>query len=235
MPKVDKWLAEFLTPPVLSLQRTEIADSLWYNAILVSKESIDVSLSQEKSDVDFYENLDDFPATNGLFCWHFAKVITISQIAAFHILMISRCWYSNEQYSKSDESLISQPSITYKNGSATSTSNFISDLTLIHPGSGISFNTLKILNNRRAYEVTNGLCKKAWLLDWTLVPPQWNHLISEIQDNESSESSDLDDNQENVAPFDVSTVKDPMGEHLGLGLEFGIYSKIAQGKLFVKG
>ncbi|RIB19045.1 hypothetical protein C2G38_2036386 [Gigaspora rosea] len=37
-----------------------------------------------------------------------------------------------------------------------------------------------------------------------------NTSSGEIQDNESSKSSDLDDNQENVIPFDVSTVKDPM-------------------------
>ncbi|CAG8820696.1 3196_t:CDS:1, partial [Gigaspora margarita] len=31
---------------------------------------------------------------------------------------------------------------------------------------------------------------------------------NEIQNNKSSESSDLDDNQENVTPFDVSTIQD---------------------------
>ncbi|CAG8737468.1 20317_t:CDS:2 [Gigaspora rosea] len=136
--------------------------------------------------------------------------------------MISRRWYSDEQYSKSNESLISQLSITYKNGSATSTSNFISDLTLIHPGSGISFNTSKTLNNRYTYGVTNGLCKKAIAIGLNAssatmqysVDSNQNLVINtssgKIQDNESSESSNLDDNQKNVTPFDISTVKDPM-------------------------
>ncbi|KAF0536095.1 hypothetical protein F8M41_009356 [Gigaspora margarita] len=156
----------------------------------------------------------------------------ISQIVAFHILMILRCWYSDEHYSKSDELLISQPSITYKDGSATS--NFISDLTLMHPSSGISFNISKILNNHRAYGVTNGLCKKAMVVGLdagSAVMEALNkflekfiqqysvdssqHLVvntdsNKIQNNESSESSDLDDNQENVIPFDVSTIQDPV-------------------------
>ncbi|KAF0536094.1 protein far1-related sequence 11-like isoform x1 [Gigaspora margarita] len=64
LPEVDKWLAEFLTAPVLSLQRAEIAEALWYSTKLVSKESINISLPQGQSEVNFYENLDDFLATN---------------------------------------------------------------------------------------------------------------------------------------------------------------------------
>ncbi|CAG8807600.1 39602_t:CDS:2, partial [Gigaspora margarita] len=45
-------------------ERAKIAEALWYSAKLVSKESINISLLQEQSMVDFYENLDDFPATN---------------------------------------------------------------------------------------------------------------------------------------------------------------------------
>ncbi|CAG8640508.1 15236_t:CDS:1 [Gigaspora rosea] len=282
LPEVDKWLAEFLSPLVLSLQRSEIAEAFWYGALLVSKESINISLSQEKSEIDFYKNLDDFPATNvneiisslstlsiqeiweitryrashknyviilnngnhictylrrvnrGLICRYFAKVMTVSQIAAFHILMISRHWYSDEHYAISDETLISQLSITYQNGSATSILTFISDLTLMYPGSGISFNISKTLNNRRAYRVMNGRCKKAMAvgldagsaamesLNKFLETFIWQYFMDsnqnldintssgEIQDNESCESSDLDDNQENVILFDVSTVKDPM-------------------------
>ncbi|CAG8820698.1 3197_t:CDS:2 [Gigaspora margarita] len=44
LPKVDKWLAEFLTEPVLSLQRAKIAEALWYSTKLVSKKSINISL-----------------------------------------------------------------------------------------------------------------------------------------------------------------------------------------------
>ncbi|CAG8492179.1 13814_t:CDS:2 [Cetraspora pellucida] len=206
LPEVDKWLAEFLTLPILSLQRTEIAEALWYSALLVSKESINISLLQEKSKIDFYENLDDFSATN------------VNEII------------SNEHYSKSDESLISQPSITYQNGSATSTSNFISDFTLIYPGSDFSFNISKTLNNHRAYGVTNGLCKKAmavgldagsaameslnkflenFIQQYSVNFNQHlvtNTALSKIQDNKLS---DLDD-QENVPPFDVSTIQDPV-------------------------
>ncbi|KAF0453058.1 protein far1-related sequence 5-like [Gigaspora margarita] len=181
--------------------RAEIAEALWYSAKLVSKESINISLPQEQSEVNFYKNLDDFLATivndiisslptlsiqeiwettryrasyknyiiilnngnhiciclrlinQGLLCYHFTRIMTISQIAAFHILIISRRWYLDEHYSKSDELLISQPSITYKDGIVNTDSN-------------------------------------------------------EIQNNESSESSDLDNNQENVTLFDVSTIQD---------------------------
>ncbi|CAG8855831.1 30852_t:CDS:1, partial [Gigaspora margarita] len=64
LPEVDKWLAEFLTAPVLSLQRAKIAEALWYSTKLVFKKSINISLPQEQSEVNFYEDLDDFPATN---------------------------------------------------------------------------------------------------------------------------------------------------------------------------
>ncbi|CAG8826067.1 1862_t:CDS:1, partial [Gigaspora rosea] len=117
---------------------------------------------------------------------------------------------------------------------ATSISIFISDLTLMYPGSGISFNISKTLNNHRAYGVMNGLCKKAiavgldagsaameslnkfletFIRQYSMDSNQnlnINTSSGKIQDNELSESSDLDDNQENVIPFDVSTVKDPM-------------------------
>ncbi|CAG8827142.1 2170_t:CDS:1, partial [Gigaspora margarita] len=126
------------------------------------------------------------------------------------------------------ELLISQPSITYKDRSATS--NFISDLTFMHPSSGISFNISKTLNNHHTYRVTNSLCKKAMVvgLDAGFVAiealnkflekfiQQYSvdssqYLVVNTNSNEiqSSESSDLDDNQENGIPFDVSTIQDP--------------------------
>ncbi|CAG8797475.1 14962_t:CDS:2, partial [Gigaspora rosea] len=58
------------------------------------------------------------------------------------------------------EVLESQPSITYKNGSAILTSNFVSNSTLIYPSFSISFNASRTLNTRHAYGITNGLCKK---------------------------------------------------------------------------
>ncbi|CAG8796844.1 19884_t:CDS:2, partial [Racocetra fulgida] len=171
----------FLTPPVLSLQKTEIAEALWYSAILVSKESINISLLQEKSEIDFYENLDNFPATN------------INEIiSSLSTLSIQEIWKTTH-------------------------------LTLIYPDSGIAFNISNTLNNRRAYGVTNGLCKKAmavgldagsaametlnkflenFIQQYSVV----NTVLSEIQDNELS---DLDD-QKNIAPFDVSSIQNPM-------------------------
>ncbi|CAG8720615.1 23255_t:CDS:2, partial [Gigaspora rosea] len=261
LPEVDTWLAEFLTPPVLSLQRAEIAEALWYSSTLISQESVNINRFQEKSDSGFYKDLDDFPAmtineviinlptlsiqeiweithyrgshknyiiilengdhtctcmrliNRGLFCRHFANVITISKVAAFHILMIPRCWYKDEHYSKPDELLRSQPSITYKNGCAVLTSNSKLDFTFIYPSSGISFNTSKTFNTRRAYGITNGLCKKAMAvgLDAGLTAMETliiaNTVASESQDEESS-----DDDQENIAPFDVSTVQNPMAK-----------------------
>ncbi|CAG8656167.1 17341_t:CDS:2 [Gigaspora rosea] len=213
----------------------EIAEALWYSAILVSKEDVNINMLQEKNKIGFYENLDDFPATKldkettryrasyknyviilkngdhvctcmrlvnrGLICRHFAKVMTISQIATFYILMIPRCWYLDEHYSKSDEILESQPSITYKNGSAILTSNFMSNSTLIYSSSSISFNASRTLNTRRAYGITNGLCKKA------ITHLVTKTALNEVQDNESSDS---DDKQENSIPFDVSKVQDPV-------------------------
>ncbi|CAG8669259.1 17024_t:CDS:2, partial [Gigaspora rosea] len=42
-----------------------VLDTLWYNAILVSRENVNViNLMKQKSENDFYENLEDFPATN---------------------------------------------------------------------------------------------------------------------------------------------------------------------------
>ncbi|CAG8800101.1 2660_t:CDS:1, partial [Racocetra fulgida] len=96
-----------------------------------------------------------------LFCRHFAKVMMMSQIAAFHILMISQYWYSDEYYLKVDESLRSQPAITYKNESAILTSNFIFNLDPIDSNSNVSFSVSKTLNTYRAYGITNSLCKKA--------------------------------------------------------------------------
>ncbi|CAG8840237.1 7193_t:CDS:2, partial [Gigaspora margarita] len=102
-------------------------------------------------------------------------------------------------------------------GSATS--NFISDLTLMHPSSSISFNISKTLDNHRAYGVMNSLCKKAMVVGLdtgsaAIETLNNQHLVvntnsNEIQNNESSESSDLDDNQENVTLFDISTIQDP--------------------------
>ncbi|CAG8680046.1 5348_t:CDS:2, partial [Scutellospora calospora] len=246
LPEVNKWLSEFLTPPVLSLQRVEIAKALWYNANLVPKENLNINLLQEKSENGFYEDFDDSLAANinevitnlstlsikeGLFCHYFAKVITISQIAAFHILMIPRRWYSDKYYSKSDESLRSQSSITYKNRSAILTSNFTSNSTFMYSSSGISFNTSKTLNTHCVYIITNGLCKKAiavrldasstametlnkflenFIQQFSINSNQ--HLVTnttsrEMQDDKSSDS---DDDQENVISFDVSMVQDPV-------------------------
>ncbi|CAG8689511.1 16193_t:CDS:1 [Gigaspora rosea] len=164
-----------------------------------------------------------------LICRHFAKVMTISQIATFHILMIPRRWYLDEHYSKLDEVLESQPSIIYKNGSAILTSNFVSNSTLIYPSSSISFNTSRTLNTCRAYEITNGLYKKAitieldtrstaiktlnkflenFIKQYSVNFNQHlvtNTILNEIQDNESS---DLDNEQENSILFDVSKVQD---------------------------
>ncbi|CAG8769176.1 6991_t:CDS:2, partial [Gigaspora rosea] len=64
LPEVDKWLAKFLTPPVLSMQRAEIAEALWYNLTLISRENIDKTLIQVQSECNFFEDLDDFPVTN---------------------------------------------------------------------------------------------------------------------------------------------------------------------------
>ncbi|CAG8689523.1 16194_t:CDS:2 [Gigaspora rosea] len=63
LPEVDKWLSKFLTPPILALQRVEIAEALWYSAILVSKKDININMLQEKNKIGFYEDLDDFLAT----------------------------------------------------------------------------------------------------------------------------------------------------------------------------
>ncbi|RIB06923.1 hypothetical protein C2G38_2215891 [Gigaspora rosea] len=234
LPEVDKWLSEFLIPPVLSLQRSEIAEALWYNTILVSRENVNIiNLMKQKSENDFYENLEDFPATNieeiitnlsweitryrsahknyviifengnhictclrlinhGLFCRYFAKIMTMSQIAAFHILMVSQRWYLDKQYSKSDMSLRSLLSIIYQNGRAISTFNFMPNLNLMHQNSNIPYNVSKVLKSRRAYGVTNGLCKKA---------------INESYDLEESSKKNLEENQENIDP---SAVRDPI-------------------------
>ncbi|CAG8611876.1 1110_t:CDS:1, partial [Scutellospora calospora] len=133
-----------------------------------------------------------------------------------------------EYYSKSDKLLISQPSITYQNGSATSTSNFISNFTFIYLSSDFSFNISKILNNHCIYGVMNSLCKKAmairfdtssaaieslntflenFIQQYSVNSNQHlvtNTALSKIQDNELS---DLDD-QKNVLLFDVSTIQD---------------------------
>ncbi|CAG8509489.1 9378_t:CDS:2, partial [Dentiscutata heterogama] len=141
----------------------------------------------EKSEIDFYKNLDDFPATN-------VNEI-ISSLSTFSIQEIWEITY---------KSLISQPSITYQNESAISTSNFIPDFTLIYLGSDFSFNILKTLNNRHIYRVTNGFCKKAIAVGLDAGSVAMESLNNEIQDNELS---DLDD-QENVSQFDVSTIQD---------------------------
>ncbi|CAG8497161.1 16903_t:CDS:2 [Racocetra persica] len=129
----------------------------------------------------------------------------ISQIAAFYILMISRYWYKDEHYSKLDKLLRSQLSITYQNGSTILTSNFISDSTFIYPSSGISINISKILNTYRAYRITNSRCKKAMAVGLVTSVIAIETLNKEIQNDESSE-----DNQENIAPFDISTVQNPI-------------------------
>ncbi|CAG8845805.1 11074_t:CDS:2, partial [Gigaspora margarita] len=56
------------------------------------------------------------------------------------------------------------------------------------------------LNNRHAYRVTNSLCKKAMVVELDT-----GSAAMEIFNNESN---DLDDNQENVIPFDISTIQD---------------------------
>ncbi|CAG8609925.1 7726_t:CDS:2, partial [Racocetra fulgida] len=183
--------------------------------------NINISLLQEKSEIDFYENLDDFSATNVNEIISSLSTLSIQEIWETTRYQAShKNYYSDKHYSKSDESLISQPSITYKNRSATSTSNFILDLTLMYPDSSIAFDISKTLNNRHAYGVTNGLCKKAMAvgLDASSAAMETlnkfldnfirqysvaNTVLSEIQDNELS---DLDD-QENIALFDISSIK----------------------------
>ncbi|CAG8729626.1 46400_t:CDS:2, partial [Gigaspora margarita] len=93
----------------------------------------------------------------------------------------------------------SQPSITYKNGSTILTSNSILDFTFIYPSSDISFNTSKILNTRWAYGITNGPCKKA-------IPTGLDASLTAM------ETLNNDDNQENIVPFDVSTIQNPMAK-----------------------
>ncbi|CAG8646083.1 23214_t:CDS:2 [Racocetra persica] len=153
--------------------------------------------------------------------------MTVSQIAVFHILMIlRRC--------------------------ATSTSNFISDFTLIYLASDFSFNISKTLNNRHAYGVTNSLCKKAmavgldtgsaameslnkflenFIQQYSVNSNQHlvtNTALSEIQDNELS---DLDD-QENVPPFDVSTIQDPVIKKRKKHQELSVLKVLLKQKIF---
>ncbi|CAG8731339.1 4351_t:CDS:2, partial [Gigaspora margarita] len=190
-------LAEFLTAPVLSLQRAEIAEALWYSTKLVSKESITISLLQEQSEIDFYENLDDFLATN-----------VNEIISSLPTLSIQEIWETTRyRASHKNYLLISQPLITYKDGSATS--NFISDLTLIYLSSGISFNISKTLNNCCAYGVMNGFCKKAIVVRLDAGSAAIETLNKFLEKFIQQYSVDSNDNQENVTPFDVFTIQDP--------------------------
>ncbi|CAG8757003.1 3358_t:CDS:1, partial [Cetraspora pellucida] len=62
--EIDKWLAQFLTPLALSMQRAEIEKALWYSSTLISKESIDTNFTQKYDGCDFFKNLDDYLATS---------------------------------------------------------------------------------------------------------------------------------------------------------------------------
>ncbi|CAG8717918.1 3470_t:CDS:2 [Gigaspora margarita] len=145
---------KFLTPSILSLQRVEIAEAFWYSAILVSKESVNINLLQEKNEIGFYEDLDNFPATK------IDEVIT----------NLSTFIYSGL--------LESQPLIIYKNSSAILTFNFMSNLTLIYPSFSNSFNVSRTLNTHHTYGITNSLYKKAMTIGLDTRFTQWKHLIS---------------------------------------------------------
>ncbi|CAG8526310.1 6614_t:CDS:1, partial [Racocetra persica] len=127
------------------------------------------------------------------------------------------------------ESLRSQPSITYNNGSIIQTSDLMPNSTIIYSDFNISFNISETLNNRHTYGTTNGLYKKAinveldagsiaietlnkllenFIQQYSVNSNQ--NLITNITSRETqdNELSDPDDNQDGI-PFDVSTVQDP--------------------------
>ncbi|CAG8645263.1 1911_t:CDS:2, partial [Dentiscutata heterogama] len=118
--------------------------------------------------------------------------MTVSQIAAFHILMILQCWYSDEHYSKLDESLISQLSITYQNGI---TNGLCKKAMAV--GLDAGFVAMESLNKF----LENFIQQYSVNSNQHLVT---NTALSEIQDNKLS---DLD-NQKNGPQFDVSTIQD---------------------------
>ncbi|CAG8683602.1 17254_t:CDS:2, partial [Dentiscutata heterogama] len=82
---------------------------------------------------------------------------------------------------------------------AISTSNLIPNSTFMYLDSGISFDISKTFNTHYMYGVTNSFCSNQHLVV--------NTASSEIQDNKSS---DLNNNQENIILFNISTIQDPM-------------------------
>ncbi|CAG8843919.1 27548_t:CDS:2, partial [Gigaspora margarita] len=149
--EVDKWLAEFLTPPILSLQRTEIAEVLWYNLTLIPKENLFTLPIKEIWKVIRYR------ATH--------KNYIIAFEDGTHICTCLQLVNQNNNYSKSYKSLKSEPSISYQNACTILVSNSILNLSSTYYNLNFDnqFNNtmLKILNFYREYGIMNGLCKKA--------------------------------------------------------------------------
>ncbi|KAF0484099.1 protein far1-related sequence 5-like [Gigaspora margarita] len=126
LPEVDDWLAKFLTPPVLSMQRAKIAKALWYNLTLISRKNIDKTFIRVQSECNFYEDLDDFPVTNideivdslTLPIKEIWEVIWYRAAHKNYVVVFEDSTHVYENYTKSYESLKSQPSITYQDGNA---------------------------------------------------------------------------------------------------------------------
>ncbi|KAF0454728.1 hypothetical protein F8M41_001557 [Gigaspora margarita] len=119
--------------------RAKIAEALWYNLTLIPKENMNINFIHEQRECNFSKDLDDFPAMNisevlDLFTlpiketWEVIRYGTVSKVASFYILMISRHWYTDNNYSKSYESLKSEPSISYQDARAILVSNSILNL-----------------------------------------------------------------------------------------------------------
>ncbi|CAG8609746.1 15889_t:CDS:2, partial [Cetraspora pellucida] len=212
-PEIDKWLAQFLTPSALSMQRAEIEKALWYSSILISKESINTNFTQKYDGYDFFENLDNYSATS------------INEVA--DLLPVQEIW-EVIRYQATNKNYV----ILYENGTHIYGHPVLvhkSMSTPIHLDYNILFDTMsKTLDFCHAYGVANGLCKKAisvgleassdamkilnnflknFIRQHSKSTNQHlftNNVQNSIQHN--NELSNLDDDQDNTVFFDISTV-----------------------------
>ncbi|CAG8528250.1 10380_t:CDS:2, partial [Cetraspora pellucida] len=153
LPKVDVWIAKFLMPPVLSLQRAKIAKALWYSSTLISRESMNVNFIYKQDECNAFDDLDDFPVMN------------IDEILNLFMLSIKECWKVIHYHSSNKNFVIVFEDSSHIYGSTILVSKPILNLNPTYSDYYITFdNMLKTLDFYYEYGITNGLCKKAIII-----------------------------------------------------------------------